>query len=119
MPKVLVVEDDQKLLRLYTAYLESNKYIVKTAADGDEALDIITDFNPDIVLLDIMLPNMSGTEILWTLKADPKYKHIPIIMITGSKDSLKECFEFGAAGYIMKGSGTTTEILKWVKLLVG
>lgn len=119
MLKILVVEDDPNLLRLYTNYLETNKYQVETAADGDEAMNKVVDFSPDIVLLDINIPKMSGTEVLWTIKADPKYKHIHIIIITGSKDSLKECFEFGAAGYIMKGSGTTTEILKWVRLLVG
>ncbi len=119
MVRVLIVEDDDNLRKLYGNQLRSNDYTVETAVNGEDALEKVSDFLPDIIILDILMPKMTGTEVLWNLKADPEYRDIPVIMLTASQENLKDCFEIGAKGYVIKGSGTSTDIIKWIKLLVG
>ena len=79
---VLVVDDNQQNLELLQAYLEDMDCETIPANDGPQALDIIADNPPDLILLDIMMPKMSGFEVCKRLKNDPKTSDIPIIMVT-------------------------------------
>jgi len=79
---VLIVDDVPTNVRLLEARLTAEYYDVLTAASGREALDICTTADVDIVLLDVMMPEMDGFEVCATLKADPKTHHIPVVMIT-------------------------------------
>ncbi len=81
-PVVLVVDDNQQNLELLQAYLEDMDCKTIPANDGPQALDIIADNPPDLILLDIMMPKMSGFEVCKRLKNDPKTSDIPIIMVT-------------------------------------
>lgn len=81
-PVVLVVDDNQQNLELLQAYLEDMDCKTIPANDGPQALDIIADNPPDLILLDIMMPKMSGFEVCKRLKKDPKTSDIPIIMVT-------------------------------------
>jgi len=80
--RVLIVDDVPTNVRLLEARLTAEYYDVLTAASGREALDICTTADVDIVLLDVMMPEMDGFEVCATLKADPKTHHIPVVMIT-------------------------------------
>src|SRR6056297_1582234 len=80
--KILVVDDNVQNLELIQAYLEELDCETFDAYDGEEALKRVAEIEPDLVLLDIMMPKMSGFEVCRRLKNDPKTSHIPIIMVT-------------------------------------
>jgi len=81
-PLILVVDDNQQNLELLQAYLEDIDCRTVPAQDGLEALDIVAKDPPDLILLDIMMPKMSGFEVCRRLKNDPKTAEVPVIMIT-------------------------------------
>ncbi len=81
-PLILVVDDNQQNLELLQAYLEDIDCRTVPAQDGLQALDIVAKDPPDLILLDIMMPKMSGFEVCRRLKTDPKTAEVPVIMIT-------------------------------------
>jgi len=81
-PTVLVVDDNQQNLELLQAYLEDMDCRTIPASDGPQALDIVAREPPDLILLDVMMPKMSGFEVCKRIKNDPKTTDIPIIMVT-------------------------------------
>jgi len=81
-PKVLVVDDNQQNLELLQAYLEDLDCLTIPAHDGPQAMALVAQQPPDLILLDVMMPKMSGFEVCRKLKNDPKTSHIPIIMVT-------------------------------------
>lgn len=81
--RVLVVDDNAQNLELLSAYIEDvPNIVILAAANGTEALAMVAEHQPDLILLDIMMPKMSGFEVCRTLKADPKTRDIQIIMVT-------------------------------------
>src|SRR5258707_1005603 len=82
MPRVLVVEDDPDIADLIRRYLQRGGFEVDVRASGREALSVIADQHPDLVILDLMLPQVSGLDVCRTLRADDKTSLIPIIMVT-------------------------------------
>ena len=81
-PTVLVVDDNQQNLELLLAYLEDMDCETVPASDGPQALKILAENPPDLILLDVMMPKMSGFEVCRRIKNDPKTADIPIIMVT-------------------------------------
>lgn len=81
-PTILIVDDNVQNLELLQAYLEELDCETIAAYDGPEALDLVSKQSPDLVLLDIMMPKMSGFEVCKRIKNDPKTCNIPIIMVT-------------------------------------
>ncbi|MHC4207092.1 MAG: response regulator [Planctomycetota bacterium] len=81
-PVVLVVDDNQQNRELLQAYLEDVDCSAIPAADGPEALEIVAKAPPDLILLDVMMPKMSGFEVCRRIKNDPKTSEIPVIMVT-------------------------------------
>jgi len=81
-PTVLVVDDDPPSLELLQAYLEDVDCETVSAHDGPDALEIIAKSAPDLILLDVMMPKMSGFEVCKRIKKDPKTSDIPVIMVT-------------------------------------
>jgi DNA-binding response OmpR family regulator len=102
--KVLVVDDHAPLRTLCRLNLEPAGFLVVEAADGDEALAAVAADRPDVILLDIMMPRLSGWNVASTLLADESTDHIPIIFITarsGLSDRIR-AYELGAQGYLTK-----------------
>ncbi|MEZ9313937.1 DNA-binding response regulator [Vibrio lentus] len=99
--KVLIVEDDQEIARLTTLYLEAEGYNVSVVHDGNLALEAIRNTEPDLVLLDLMLPGLSGAQIC--RQAREFYNGI-ILVLTASADEMSEVslFKFGADDYVTK-----------------
>jgi len=85
--KILVVDDEDSIRELLTALLEENGYTVDTAKDGEEALLKLRDQNPDLVLLDMMMPGMSGRELCEKIRSDPKTKNMKVAFLTVAKFS--------------------------------
>jgi two-component system cell cycle response regulator len=82
LPTVLVVDDNQQNLELLQAYLEDMDCKTIPAHDGPEALEIVSQRLPDLIVLDVMMPKMSGFEVCKRIKNDPKTSNIPVIMVT-------------------------------------
>ena len=103
--KILVVDDEPDILKVTSIRLKKLGYNVLTAADGKEALDTMRSENPDLVLLDLVMPIMNGAEVCEQIKNDKTLKHTPIILFTasGSSDMTAEKIKkIGADGYIVK-----------------
>jgi len=103
--KVLLVEDS-KFLRMANEHALSRAgYLVSTAVDGEEALQVANDKLPDIILLDMLLPKISGPEVLKALKANPATRNIPVIVLTSlSQKNEEKLLHEGAAAYFEKST---------------
>jgi signal transduction histidine kinase/CheY-like chemotaxis protein len=101
---VLVVEDDRRSADLVRVYLEGAGYAVSVARDGVEGLELARQLNPSAVILDILLPRLSGWELLARLKGDPATAAIPVV-IASMLDERGAGFALGAAGYLVKPVG--------------
>lgn len=99
--KVLVVDDEKNILKLYKAELEEEGYAVVTANSGQEALDIFENENPDIVTLDILMPDIDGIQVLRQMKE--KRPEIPIIMLT-AYDYRDDFSVWVSDAYVVKSS---------------
>ncbi|MGB9697173.1 MAG: response regulator [Ignavibacteria bacterium] len=103
--KILLVDDEKDIIDLLKYNLEKEKeFTIEVAYDGKEALKKVETFNPDIVLLDIMMPEMNGLEVCKLLKSDAETSHIPIIFLTAKENEIDEILglELGADDYIQK-----------------
>ena len=102
--RILVVDDDKEVVRLMRAYLEQAGYEVLVAYDGETAVHNLRRENPDLVLLDLMLPGMDGWEITRLMRSDANLAAIPIIMLTARIDDVDKIvgLEMGADDYVTK-----------------
>ncbi len=102
--KILIVEDEESLLKLESILLISKGFDVKGVANGRAALDAVAEEKPDLVLLDIMLPEIDGFEVCRQLKSNPDTRHIPVIMLTAkkSREDMVRGEKVGADWYITK-----------------
>lgn len=80
--RILIADDNAQGAELLEAYLADTDYQVKTVTDGEQALRMISEWNPDLLLLDIMMPRMSGFEVCKRVRLDPKTRSLPVIMVT-------------------------------------
>jgi DNA-binding response OmpR family regulator len=101
---ILVVDDNEMNRDMLSRRLQRQEYKVIVAEDGEKALEIVKNYPFDLVLLDIMMPTISGYEVLEQLKADNETQHIPVIMISAvdDLDSVVRCIELGAEDYLFK-----------------
>jgi len=102
--KILIVDDETINLDFFDVMLSKLGFTVEKARDGIEALEKVKRFSPDLILLDNIMPNMSGWEVTKILKSDPKYREIPIVMFSALDDvkDKVEGFELGVDDYITK-----------------
>lgn len=104
MTRILIVDDSKETVRAVRVYLERDGFDVYSAGDGSSALHIIHREQPDLVVLDLMLPDINGMEITRTLRKDARLRHIPIIMLTARVEDEDRIsgLEIGADDYITK-----------------
>lgn len=102
--RILVVEDEESLLKLESILLTSKGYEVRAVPNGQAALDAIAEEKPDLVLLDIMLPEIDGFEVCRRIKSDAATRHIPVVMLTAKKtrEDMAKGEKVGADWYITK-----------------
>ena len=102
--RVLAVDDDPVIQRLLEVNLEMEGYEVRLASDGLQAVDAARDFQPDVILLDVMMPNMDGWEACATIKQDPNLADTPVVFLSArAQDAdIERGTELGAAAYITK-----------------
>ena len=101
---ILLVDDNKDVRELLAARLQRRGYRVKTAVNGRHALEIVQQIPIDLILLDIMMPEMNGYETLEKLQADPDWRHIPVVVLSALDDmnSVVKCIELGADDYLFK-----------------
>ena len=101
---ILLVDDDASICKVVSVRLTRAGYRVLTAESGEEGLKIAEEQQPDLILLDIMMPKMKGRDACARLKADPKTSHIPVIFLTalGLTDHIRAGMDLGAEDYIVK-----------------
>ncbi len=118
--KILLVEDDTFLAGMYVTKLELENFEVVLADNGEKGLDQARATNPDIILLDVILPKMSGFDVLKNLKDDEKTKDIPVIMLTnlGQPEDVQKGLDLGAKDYLVKAHFMPAEVVQKVKEIV-
>lgn len=109
---ILVVEDTELLRRIYTDKLTQEGYKVTQAADGLEALNVVRSQPLDLILLDLVMPRMSGLEALEALKRDPRTRDIPVIILSnlGQDTDMQRGLEMGAVDYLIKNSAKPADV---------
>lgn len=114
---ILLVEDDDMLRTMYSEKFTKAGFDIKTAEDGKLALTVLKNVSPDLILLDIVMPNMDGFELLKVLRKEKKYAKVPIIMLTnmGAVDDIRKCERLGANDYFVKANHTPSEVLAKVQ----
>ncbi|MEY3297448.1 MAG: hypothetical protein RLZZ597_708 [Cyanobacteriota bacterium] len=104
LPSILVVDDEIDNFDVIDTLLCQENYQLHYAPGGKEALDLLSTFKPDVILLDVMMPNMSGLDFCRLLKQDSQWRNLPVIMVTSlnSKQDLARCLDAGADDFIAK-----------------
>jgi two-component system phosphate regulon response regulator PhoB len=114
VPTVLLVDDERDLLSLLDFNFRTEGFETALATNGDEALRLAAQRVPDLVLLDLMLPDLPGTEVCRRLKADPRTRDVPVIMLTARGDEIDRIvgFEVGADDYVTKPFSVREVVLR-------
>jgi len=104
LPVILAVDDDLAVLRIIESQLSRHDYVVKTAASGEDALRILRELTPAVLILDVMMNGISGYDLCHVVKRDPRLQHIPVIFLTsrGTPQDYKTGHELGAVIYMVK-----------------
>src|SRR5690606_13790940 len=102
--KILAVDDESDVLLIIKTALLSEGFEVKTASSGPDALTVVNEFSPDLIILDMMMPEMTGFETLEKLRQLSQFKQTPVIMLTGvsDKDKIREAIDIGVSYYMVK-----------------
>ncbi|MGD8744245.1 MAG: response regulator [Candidatus Woesebacteria bacterium] len=115
--KLLLIEDDVMLVNMYKAKFVNEGYEIESATDGKNGLALVPQVNPDLVILDLMLPRLSGIEVLEELKKDEKLKNIPVVVLTNLSEEkeTQKALELGADGYLVKADLTPSQLVEKIK----
>src|SRR3990167_4026387 len=120
MAKVLLVEDDKNLREIFEMRLQAEGYSTSVAGDGEEALVVALKDKPDLIILDIMMPKMSGFEVLETLRASPDMADVKVIMMTalGQAEDRMRGEKLGVIKYLVKSQVTLEDFVRTVKEVI-
>lgn len=115
--KVLLVEDDSMIVEMYKLRLEEGGFEVIVTDKGSEAIELAAKDQPDIILLDIILPEIDGFAILQSIKADGSTKNIPVLLLTNlsQETDQQKGTQLGADGYFVKAQHTPADIMNEIK----
>jgi DNA-binding NarL/FixJ family response regulator len=119
MNKILIVEDEKALRDAYVFLFKTQPYQVIEAANGKEALSLLAEERPDVILLDILMPVMSGLEFLEAANISKYYPDTKVLVLSNLSDekTIDQIMELGASQYILKASASPKELLTAVQKL--
>lgn len=119
--RILLVEDDDSLASVYTTRLEAEGFEVRHVANGEEALSNALDFKPDLILLDVMMPKISGFDVLDILRNTPDTTNIRIIMLTalGQQKDKDRARALGVDDYLVKSQVVIADVVERIKYHLG
>jgi len=118
--KILIIEDDKFLAQLLAKKLNQEKFQSLITPTGEEGLKKTEEENFDLIILDLLLPEMDGFEVLKKIKENEKTKKIPILILSnlGQKEEIKRGLELGATDFLVKANFTPNEIIEKVKVIL-
>lgn len=117
MHKILIAEDDAFLLDIFHNQFVENKFKVKLAENGEEALKTLETFVPDVMILDLLMPKLDGFEVLEKMKVDDKLSKIPVIVASNldSPENIEKAMELGAVDYFVKSNISIQDLIEKCK----
>lgn len=120
MTKIVLVEDDPLLIDIYSTKFKEAGFLVAVVDRGDMAVSRILQEKPDLVVLDIVLPQQDGWAILKSVKSNEKTKDIKVVILSnlGQKEEIEKGMELGAAGYLIKAHYTPSEVVKEIRKIL-
>src|SRR5580698_103553 len=120
MKKVLIIEDDQLVANIYSNKFSVDHFQVETAMDGAAGFDLIGTFHPDVVILDLMLPKVSGLDLLKKIRSQPGLEKLPIIVFSNTylSNMVQEAWKAGATKCLSKANCTPKQVIEVVRGLV-
>jgi DNA-binding response OmpR family regulator len=115
--KILLVEDSKAIQQMYRNKFTFEQFQVLTADNGMEAIKILSQEKPDIILLDLMMPVMDGYKVLQVVKTDPKLSNIPVLVFSakGQPEEVEKALNLGASGYIVKATTKPNEVVEQIR----
>ena len=115
--KILIIEDEATLQRALSEFLTAEGFEVVGASDGEEGLNMAKTKNPDLILLDIILPKKDGYEVLAEIKKDEKIDKVPVVLLTNleTAEDIQKAFDAGATTYLVKSNYRLEDIAKKIK----
>jgi two-component system response regulator MtrA len=118
--KVAIIEDDMAIVQMYRTKFEGEGYEVATAPDGASGLQLIEEFVPDIILLDLMMPNMNGLDMLGKLRSTADGRNAKVVVLTnmGDTETATKVYKMAADDYIVKAEMTPKEVADRVRALL-
>ena len=119
LPRILIADDNAQGVELLEAYLSGPEYELQTAADGEETLRTVKDWQPDLILLDIMMPKISGFEVCKRLRGNPATRDIAVLMVTAldQASDVERAVEAGTDEFLSKPINRTELLLRVRNLL--
>jgi len=120
MSKILVVDDDPAIRELYETGFKQIGFETMSAVNGEDALSKTLSFKPDVLLLDVMMPEIHGLHVLDIIKATPEAKDLKVVIFTALSDdeAKKKAEEYGADGYLVKSQKTMAEVITYIQELL-
>lgn len=117
MSKIAIIEDDAVISQMYRMKFESEGFEVQVAVNGHEGITLVEQMKPDLILLDVQMPEMNGDEALATIRKSDWGKHIPVIILTnlGEEEAPKNLRSLGIHGYIVKADLTPRQVVERAK----
>ncbi len=117
MKKILLVEDDDALASVYTTRLDAEGFSIRRVPNGEEALQATLEYKPDLILLDVMMPKVSGFDVLDILRNTPDTAHIKVIMLTAlSQESDKQrAMDLGVDDYLVKSQVVIADVVDKIR----
>ena len=118
--KVMLVEDDPTMVKMYSTKLGLEGFAVEIACDGEEGLKKIKELLPDLVVLDLMIPKMGGMEVLEQLRADPKTKSLPVIVLSNlsQEQDIQRSHQLGVSEFLIKANFTPGQVVEKIKSIL-
>jgi two-component system, OmpR family, phosphate regulon response regulator PhoB len=117
LPKILVVEDETFLVKIYSIKLKKEGFDVHIAMDGEEAVKMAAEVNPDLILLDLILPKLNGFEALEKIRAQEATKKTPVIVLSnlGHDDDQKRGVALGVTAYLIKANSSIQDVIQKIR----
>lgn len=117
MTKIAIIEDDPTINQMYRMKFEATGFDVQLASDGESGVALVKDFRPDLILLDLQMPQKDGYETLKEIREHAWGKDIPVIILTnlGKEEAPKELRDLGIESYIVKAESTPSQVVEHVK----
>lgn len=121
MIKIAIIEDDSAIHQMYRMKFESEGFDVQLASDGRAGIELVKKFKPDLVLLDLQMPEVDGLTALKEIRTHDWGREIPVIILTnlGEEESPKEIKQYSISGYIVKADLTPRQVVARVKEVLG